>query len=569
MEKVFVFFRFIFVSFTLLICLSSFKTYSMSIIECLDQTLSRLSITEIRPDEWFFNISINPKIKDYALKKIYAKTKEQREILFLNEKTIAGSLSNIENPYSMISALQDNVLVKSQEELVGEALDVYLILLNDLASKEQKAKELSSWIKSSNHASFAYANLLKLSKSNEFDYILDYLILNNKFLKNAIRIRGPPKSLITYSFEKESSSDEIAMMYKDPKKTDDEWWAMPIEQRMKRLQDIAENHIAGFRLNAETIAPTALHPSYIGAFSREVGTIYHNVADTFTWEFSSRSYELQQENLIKQMKEIKDITKTADSFHTHLVFEVLSDDKEHHDFGIWIKHLNDYLYLKGMEEGLHGNHLTKVMDNEKKPVFFEGITSHSHKYFSLGVRGGIYGDARVTDDNKKYLKIGLEFRDATRDFRVLEQLLSETSKSVSEERWKKAGINQNSVKLASYDFGVLDNKLKEILPPETINRLQGLHRFYDYAFLPLLEFEKGEYWNYKTNRFDGVSLSKQEQIKAAREVYIKDLLDLIAEIKRMEDKNQTVTKEEIKLAIQMAQSDWAKKAKVSELYQNY
>lgn len=89
------------------------------------------------------------------------------------------------------------------------------------------------------------------------------------------------------------------------------------------------------------------------------------------------------------------------------------------------------------------------------------------------------------------------------------------------------------------------------------------------AALPLIRYEDGLYFNFKTGAFESPNAQIKGELEAARALYEKSLVNLVKEIRDMQAKKQAVEPDEVKIAIRMSMSEWAAAAKASRLYQNY
>ena len=84
--------------------------------------------------------------------------------------------------------------------------------------------------------------------------------------------------------------------------------------------------------------------------------------------------------------------------------------------------------------------------------------------------------------------------------------------------------------------------------------------------IPLLNFEKGKIRDYHTGGFREIDTSTAARITTARNAYIEKLKFLQDELNGFAAKGEKVDPADIKTAIRMNLSEWAKDAKVSSLF---
>ncbi|MEK7356883.1 MAG: peptide deformylase, partial [Bdellovibrionota bacterium] len=309
----------------------------------------------------------------------------------LRWRLIIGRLAaRLSDPYSLAWDLRAECA--KQGTTVNAELRTLLRALASNASSERNLA-LDSWVSSETHALFLY-DLLTQRGLKKYSDEISFLVANNLYFADGHLTRGPP-TLLTYSFEKEGRGSEVSAMYRPPGVSDAEWFKKSDDERMNKLMGMS---LPKKRfLPASTVAPTELKPSSLGGDSVELTNAAH---PTVSWELSHKRYEISLHRLMQQIRETARLFRETHSFHVHTVFEVPRVDKNFASFRSWFKVLNDYLYLRGMEEGLHGNDLTSVV-NLKEDVDLSaplrsildldgpgGISKFGTKFFSAGLRGG-------------------------------------------------------------------------------------------------------------------------------------------------------------------------------------
>ncbi len=70
----------------------------------------------------------------------------------------------------------------------------------------------------------------------------------------------------------------------------------------------------------------------------------------------------------------------------------------------------------------------------------------------------------------------------------------------------------------------------------------------------------------RTGRFSTPNAEQRARLNIARSTYIKDLKNLEKQIYDLRERRVVVRPEELRMAIQMSISEWAKTARASDLY---
>jgi hypothetical protein len=423
---------------------------------------------------------------------------------------------------------------------------------------------------------------------SHFQDELSYLHENNVYFISSYK---SGEGFITYAFEKEGSSGDISLLYRAPEVSDDQWLSMPESERMERLKNI-KIRLKTF-IDSNKIAPTGLKPDALGGYSQELNSATNT---SYGWEVSHKKYEINLQRVLREIKDVTKIFKETHSIHAHVAFEIPQNYAEYENFIYWYKHFNDYLYLKGMEEGLHGNDLTSVAnmadDMKENNSWGERIQrwiqrwrgieplpdplsqnivvekqkdlgATNSKFFSAGLRGKIYGPA-----SEGNAKIGIELRDSTRNLNLLGHYMQSLSVSIQNRIWENSDlalVKKNSLRLTSS----APKALKEIGSLVRPDDARLFAKVEPTVYFGLVHFENMAIYNYKTKTWQQVPPDVRARLQQARAQYEHDLVALQTELEEKKAKGEHVDDELVKLAIRMSLAGWAKQAKASELFENY
>lgn len=504
---------------------------------------------------------LNESQKNQLGQMINGLNKDEQQKFKAYAQRLGEDISDIRNPRSLVSSLNDG-------DAYSDVLSLYSNIVKS-SSSAQKFKKFDQWVKSDAHALYLYDFLLKDGVEKNSDS-LRYLMARNEYFKNIRPIRGPPGTLVTFSFEKESNIEDITLWFKTTGISDEEWFQIPSDERLKRIKDatnvkkdsVSENRITG----------TEFKPKYIGGYSQELG---HDSSDkSYTWEIANKKYEINLERTLDEVSEVSKFTGERHSFHTHVVFDMPNDYKHFDRFQLWSKQANDYLYLKGMEEGLHGNYLTSVAHfdsdapkrarasvNNTLPSSLSSISLQSHKFFSMGIRGDLYGKSPI----ENHTKIGLELRDTTRKLDILGDHMRKITTTVQEFKWESLPneVTRSNMPIVRVNEDMIDNDLKGIVSDPFLNRLKS-----DVvtASIALNRFEEGRYFDYQRGTFRELTSEDKKQIVEARKYFIDEMGKIDRELIEMKRKGESFEKEDVEMAVQMTLSEWAKMARVSRFY---
>lgn len=450
------------------------------------------------------------------------------------------------NPFSRIHEISDPARLA---ELIG-------ILARE---PSDAASKLNGWIQNENDAVVA----LKLIEKTDYERLFPVLRMvaqSNPHLKGVKFNSKANTGLVSYSFEKESSSPAIVDMYKDPKISDDDWSFLPVDFRMKILKKLASTDPKKAR-PATVIAGTAHKPKFTGGYAQELNSSHYNKD---MWEIASRDFEINLDTTFKQVKEIAAKTKETHSFHVHMVFDLPQNYPHFQKFTQWVKQVNDYLTLRGIEEGLHPSELSGIVE-PGKPQNFRALFSVRHrlptnlnqvgfqnfKFFSMGIRGNIYSDAPING----YKRIGLELRDVSRDLDLFEIYADKISDSIKNRDWENHDLDHAPLWLDPHS-PTLKSNLEQAVGRDFAKLYTKANQS---VLLPLEHFES----------LKGVSPEAQSRIEAARKEYVSELIDLKNEILRMRAKKDDPPLDLIDAGIKMTIATWAKKAKVAQYFEGF
>ncbi len=504
------------------------------------------------------------------------RTSEQRDIL----DSVANSFSkqnlverwqakrlftnlvlDLTNPYSFAFDL------KAESKKLGVSVKSEIVsLASAFAMSVSPAQTIAfdQWTRSEAHALILY-DLLSQRGLARYSEALAKLVETNVYFSDGHLEHGPP-ALLTYSFEKEGRKAEITDLYKVPGIEDSEWFKKSSEGRLKA---IAEKALIKKRfLSASTVAPTDLKPSFLGGFSLEMTS---RLMPVRSWEIAHKRYEFSLHRLMDQVKTVAHLFGETHSFHVHTVFELPKKYAHFREFRTWFKSLNDYLYLRGLEEGLHGSQLTGLMNlkedvgrfSRSKQTFRANkpgdITRYSEKYYSAGLRGGFYGSASSPD----FVKLGIELRDTTRDLAQLERVMVGLSDSLSRRSWEEDQESAPRFRLTTEPTATRKALLEAGVRLEYVDLFANAEPT---VGLGLQRLELGQTFNYKTHSPESASSVLTERFVQARAAYVKNLLEIQDELDGFKAKGVRVDPEELSMAVCQSLTTWAKLARPSERF---
>jgi hypothetical protein len=439
-------------------------------------------------------------------------------------------------------------------------------LANEVRSSPSSARvaKLSKWVDDSHKGMFLYANLNELSKSLGLsaDDIFESILASptHEFRRSPYGLR----QLLTVSFEKESYSPGVTEYYKLPRYSDDQWFAMPAEKRYEILSEALKKRrhgLLGALLGISDRSPavkTARAPKDLGSITAELAMdstlTSHVFAKKYPLEFKSAKYHISPKQILNRSAEAEKILGESDAFHYHLVVELPRNYADFGRFKRWWKWRNDQAYFQGLEGGLHADTRTGILLPSRldKLSKFPEQNSWDDKFYGVGLRAGIYGEA----SQPRLVRVGLELRDVTRDRTRLARFMNSVADDLSTEAWK--GMSDDS-------FAPMLDPLRLYINAIPLLRREGLKdEFLRDAF--------GVEPNFAVALADWthVSLTTKKgnatDITKAHDQYIASLKSLQSEIADMKARGLKVEKADFQMALRWNLTDWAKQAKISELY---
>tara|TARA_B110001454_G_scaffold219196_1_gene251409 strand:- start:23839 stop:25896 length:2058 start_codon:yes stop_codon:yes gene_type:complete len=485
---------------------------------------------------------------------------------------IDDSVDESYNPYSLVYDVRK---AEGDDAQFKKSIDSLLTATIGQTTPKARGRALNSWITSEAHALFVF-DLLSQSGLSSFKTELAYLLEHSVYFIESFKSGD---SLVTYSFEKEGTSTDISMLFRPTEFSEKDWMNKSDEERIGLLKK-AKIPTKTF-IRASKIMPTDFKPDAVGGYSKEVSD---HRRQGYGWEISHKKYEINQQRLMREVRDVSMLFDQKDSFHVHISFELPKNYTLYENFIHWFKHLNDYLYLKGLEEGLHGNDLTGVANfvsdlsvSERVRSFFSSLYTkntiqesqqkldrRNSKFFSAGLRAKIYGPASSPDK----MRLGIELRDSTRKMDLLDHYSAAVGKSVSKQIWEKsnaAEIKKQGLRLTS-DRTTAKKDISGVVSPRFAKMFSEAESTVAFG---LHHYEEQPIYNYRTHSWVKVSPEVGERIKNARKFYIQELVDLEKELTHLESKGEKTETEIIKMAIRMSLATWAKKARVAELYEYF
>lgn len=513
-----------------------------------------------------------------------------------SEDVIRNAWPRIERAADPFST--ESELVALAAKNTGDAFDSIFKFENLISGKIAKRdlpEKANQWVQSPERAIYLYQNIGAFGEG--YPAVLEHLLSHNEYFKRAGRVRGPPPSLVTMSYEKETTNRDISLFYRDAKIDEAAWMKLSAAERDEKLRALITVK-EGVPMPANVIAPTGLRPASAGGLRNDDG--FGAEARDFVYEFTHKKFEFDEDRLIKDMKEIQSLLKESD-FHVHLAFDLPQGYEKMHDFTKWLKQSNDFVYLQGMEEGMHANHLTKVSPPVAKPLnrvakYFQRFLDRSlqrvgvlpkepgvslrdlewpsrpefigldkfytsHKWRSIGLRSGIYGQSRIPD----HIKVGIELRDASRNLESWKVLIKKFKSSLIDQVWESSPKKQiEELQLLPEP---LPKELEYLKKRGFGKKFIAMMAAYEPTFtVPLKAFETGKVWDYRTGAYREADAAMKERVRAAREIYLKDLKNMEIEIQNKKAIGEKFAKDDVRGAVRMNMSEWAGRARVSSLF---
>ncbi len=404
----------------------------------------------------------------------------------------------------------------------------------------EQGNKLSAWIKSPTHAIYAIENLPYFG--NHANAVLKILLATSPHFKNARAVKNGEEGIITLAYDVEDSGHDFTMMYKTPEFTDEAWLALPDAVRKDKLADAVRRYYDSSAVPPEKwVVPTGLKPRELGRLTFENDEIA---------EVKHRLFEIDPTKAKEQLNELFQIKKNTHSAHVHIVSEFPEDYSHLSSFLFWKSQLGNYLEYKGMEEGL-------VSDFNK----YTGLPSADlslaktwlaadDKLTGLGLRTYRYGEA-ITSGHRR---VGIEFRDATRNKDLLNRYIDASVEDIQNRPWEKAKLHAVEQK---NPFIETNTFLKEIGFSE--KEAQKFH------FLPFNlateNFSALKIYNFETGQWQPPSTEALQRIETAKRNLITRLKKTLVEYRKYPDESEAAI-----YAFKLDLVDWAKEARVSELF---
>ncbi|MFZ4714976.1 MAG: hypothetical protein ACOYL6_14750 [Bacteriovoracaceae bacterium] len=411
---------------------------------------------------------------------------------------------------------------------------------------------IQTWINSPEKAAFAYQVI-----GTKNSHIMSQVMKDHPHFKNTIPVKNSQGEVVTFSFEKETYSEVSPLYFKPKNMTMDEWEALGYNAQVQLIKDSRVNF-------TEKFEKSELSYNYLGKPTLEftkTGTMV---------ELKHHSFEITPDKIMEEIKQIADDVKETHSFHVHVVFKMPEARLEQYreSFLRWYQHVDDYVLLKGFEEGMHPAAYTEMSSYQDLLEQFQfSETSILHKFRSVGLRSGIYGKSE-----NGLIPLGLEFRDSTRVIKNYEAYIKQAGKSVGDAIWEKNPKNALEANILDFtktkkheeliNKAVEEFKLDKFILEEIVLADQE-------AILPFYEFENYKYMNYKSGALEGANAEVALRIKNARAAYAKEIDHLINEIKSYKASGKEYNFDEVSLVVRMEVAGWAKQAKASELLKNF
>lgn len=439
-------------------------------------------------------------------------------------ETIAQNIGQVDNPHSVVSSMQQSSGM-TQGDALREVLDFYSIKLSSLRPQE-RYKKYSRWVTSNEHALFL-VEAMRRGELSEHPDLLRYLIGHNDFFRDVRFINHNDRpSIITYSFEKETRSELI-----------DNWF-----------------------FDSDTISQ---RPHYIGPLQEEVVYNGENL-----WEVTHRGFEINPSHLMDQVRSVSNTLNERHSFHVHLAFPMPLRSKESSRFNYWAIQLDDFMQFRGMEEGLHNSDYTNLYQRDRalEQVFSDEGTIYVDKMRNVGVRNAIYGKVDEVGSDM----IGLELRDVTRNLDTLDSYVDNISSAISDRRWMNVDPSDYRERILSYER-MTDQAVGEFVEFAPFFRDMNPLILQE-ARIPFMSFETaldGTLFNYRTGELVSPTQEQVSRFRNARDFYKNEINSLESSIRSYHDNGIAVDDEEIQGALRMILTDWARRARVSELFENY
>jgi hypothetical protein len=490
------------------------------------------------------------------------------------EKWMVQLADQAKNPYSILNLISERPLHAS--------IELYRIASDSGNSLGALDRKLNTWVNSPERALHLYDQAEWFG--SRWTHVFSRLRSQNKFFRDVLVSGAQPDIALTYSFEKETRNPKITEYYQDPVYDESVWLALSPAQRQAQLSYIRKKFM--YTHSANEIAPTARHPKYLGGYSEEMTT----PGEVPIWEVTSSRYLIDRNQLKFQMKDLSTQLGETTGFHAHIVFELPVTYAHFDRFRIWYKQASDFIYLKGMEEGLHSSQFLRILNFTPMgqggvmggisdlrasmtsasgkydfiPTRVQDVTFDNVKYSSLGLRAELYGESRVPG----HRRLGLELRDPTRSLDIWSQLIDRISNGLSGRRWEKLTsqlMEQQFYLRTKYAFD------SDLLINQGISHIAQAELLASDVMigLPLVQFEKMQFYDYQAQKIHQLSAEDAALVATARARYIDEIQKIGRNIDSMRAKGDEVDKELIQAGVRMTLTEWAKQVKPSRFYPEF
>ena len=490
---------------------------------------------------------------------------QEKEFKSVSEELVS-SLEDSHQIYSGVARLKNK-----ENTAEKEVLELYRAWF---IHPENRYQQLSSWIKSPSHVAVAYPLLKKLPQGEEM--IAKLMAEHSQFADLAITQQRGKSFLITYGFEKEGTAEQIALCYKPASWSDEEWFKLNDQAQFEKLRAKLDESYQKTFLPGNQVAPTALKPDYLGPISEEVSDSEHS---KFGWEVKSAGVEVRVKQLFKNMKDLSQTVNNQRSFHVHQVFELPNQYEHFDEFDHWVKHLNDYVALKGLENGLHPNELVSIPSTKKlgafggikkffdlakhtRPNQLSDIDRYSFKFWNVGLRTKMYGES----SSPGLTKLGLEYRESAKTIEEFEPIVQRSERTILTHAWEAKPKNIPNTLELDIKKNLAKENFEKVVSPEYAEMFAKLYPESSIAYHP---YPTSGFYNYETHQLEFLNPEQIKRLKEADLQYQTDMKDLEREIRELKGKKQNITDDEIRNVLKYNLSAWAKKAKASEFFKNY
>ena len=449
----------------------------------------------------------------------------------LRKSTDVYATEGLMNP----GASRDAVTLATSRKIAAFVLLTKTDFISSRWTTEKIAEKLALWVKSPEDANFVYQNLEAFGPSA--DRVFDSLLAHSPWFANALPIRGVPRSLQTFSFEKEtpSSGNVVGMLWRPKEISEAEWLKLSDGERRARLAE------------PKGTVPTSLGDARYGKLTNEAGGSVK--------EFRHPSYEFDFARVRSLVGKVSTDFSETHSFHVHHSFDVLASGPSVPKFKMWYKIRGDHLHLKALESGLHSTFYSTVGN---MPNAGERIVDD--KFHTLGLRTGMYGHSK----SPKHIRVGLEARDANRN---LGELLDDVAANAAEVRnqvWlSKRSPRPEAIEGQDYmairksledpvtDLPTLDPRDHAMLARAGISPefIQLMSRLYADLPIPLQDFESKVYFNYRLGQPYRPTPEQRARIVSAREHFLSEIKKLEQELEERKRAGHRDETEEIEIAL--------------------